>query len=226
MPLKFFTTQDEIPQDQRESAIALADGKFAVLEEAAPADLEAAGRRALDEERAGRKAAETARKAAEKERDDLRRAADARSRGVTEEELQRIRADEAAARKPIEDERDRLAAENRRLKHTDKVRALALKAGVMPDRIDDAMLTLEKRTDLDDSGGIIVLGKDGKATAESIDEFLSKTFKTEKPWFYRGSGASGSGSLGSDANPEDAPTAAAGQQHEQQVKRAAVLSGF
>jgi hypothetical protein len=223
MPLKYFDTKDLVPEAQRETAIALADGKFAVLEEPAPAELDAAGRKALDEERESRKREEKARKAAEKERDDLKRAADARARGVTEEELQRIRDDEAAARKPLEDERDRLAAENKRLKHTDKVRALALKHGVMADRIDDAMLILEKRTDLGDSGGIIVLDKEGKATAEAIDDFLGKTWKAEKPWFYKGTGASGSGSNGSEGGGSEPPTPAP---ERNQQRRASVLQGF
>jgi hypothetical protein len=40
---------------------------------------------------------------------------------------------------------------------------------------------------------IVVKDKDGKATTEKIEDFLSKTFKKEKPWLYAGSGARGSG---------------------------------
>ena len=224
MPLKFYATQAEVPEETRESSIALADGRFAVLEEPAPAELGADGKAALEAERTARRAAEKAKRDAEAERDRLKREHDARARGVTEEELQRIRDDEALARKPIEEERDRLAQENRRLKHTDRVRALALKHGVMADRIDDAMLSLEGRTDLDENGGIVVKGKDGKATAESIDDFLLKTFKAEKPWYYKGTGASGSGSAGSDGGGGNPPPPAAPERDQQ--RRAAVIAGF
>ena len=161
--------------------------------------------KALDSERDRAANEEKARKAAESERDALKRTADAKEKGISEEELQKIRDAEAAARKPIEEERDRLAAENRKLKLTDRVQALALKSGVMPDRIEDAMLALDRRADLTDKDGIVVKDKDGKVTTETIDDFLKTTFKKEKPWLYAGSGAAGGGSRGSEGGKDEAP---------------------
>src|SRR4051812_15285564 len=146
MPLKLYDTQDAVPEAQRANAIETKDGKFAVVEE--DPQLADAGKRALDAERKRARDAEEARKAAEKERDDLKRTADAKAKGISEEELQKIRDAEAAARKPIEDERDRLAAENLKLKRDDKVQKLYLDNGGMSDRVEDAMDQLLKRTEL------------------------------------------------------------------------------
>jgi hypothetical protein len=85
MPLKLYDTQDAVPEAQRANAIETKDGKFAVVEE--DPQLADAGKRALDAERKRARDAEEARKAAEKERDDLKRARDAAAKGISEEEL-------------------------------------------------------------------------------------------------------------------------------------------
>lgn len=196
MPLKTYDTKEAIPADQQATAVELKDGKW-VVEEVDPT-LGEKGQRALEEERTARKKEELQRKAAEKERDDLKRKQDALDKGISDEELQKIRNDEAAARKPIEDELAKTKSENRRLKLTDRVQALALKSGVMADRLEDAMLSLSQRTDLTDADGIVVKDKAGNITTETIDVFLKTTFKAEKPWLYVGSGMGGGGAAGSE----------------------------
>ena len=191
MPWPTYKTQEEIPEAFRSEYEQKGDEWVAKIPDVAGATS------ALEKERQRARDEGKARKAAEKERDELKRSQEARDKGISEEELQKIRDAEAAARRPIEEERDRLAAENRKLKLTDRVQALALKHGVMSDRIEDAMLLLDRRTDLTDQGGIAVKDKDGNITAQTIDDFLAKTFKAEKPWLYAGSGASGSGAEGS-----------------------------
>lgn len=205
MALKIYDTKELVPDAQREAAIATADGKF-IVDEPGKTDADVATLTGtLERERTEKREAERLRKAAEKERDDLKRAADAREKGISEEELQKIRDAEALARKPIEDELATTKAENRKLKLTDKVQALYLANGGMPDRVEDAMLALEKRTDLGDAGGIVFLGKDGKATAEDAAAFF-KAFKIEKPWLFAGSGGSGSGAGGSGGGGGDEKT--------------------
>jgi hypothetical protein len=197
MPLKLYDTQDAVPEAQRANAIETKDGKFAVVEE--DPQLADAGKRALDAERKRARDAEEARKAAEKERDDLKRTADAKAKGISEEELQKIRDAEAAARKPIEDERDRLAAENLKLKRDDKVQKLYLDNGGMSDRVEDAMDQLLKRTELGDADGIVFKDEKGQVTADDAETFFKK-FRTAKPWLFKGSGASGSGAEGSNGS--------------------------
>lgn len=196
MPLPVFDTLELVPEQFR-GEYELRDGKAHPKAVPGADDLDKERRKAaalLDE----KKEAERKLKAAEKERDDLKRTQEARDKGISEDELQKIRDAEALARKPIQDENDKLKAENRKLKLTDRVKALALAAGIMPDRIDDAMLALDRRTDLTDADGIVVKDKTGAVTTAKIEDFLKTEFKTEKPWLYHGSGASGSGATGSN----------------------------
>lgn len=225
MPIKLYDTKDAVPEAQREAALETKDGKFAV-EEVDPA-LGEAGRKALEKERERANDEEKKRKALEKERDELKRAADARAGNISDEQLEKLRQEDADKRKaeiePIVADRDRLTAENRKLKLTDRVRVLALGSGVMPDRIEDAMLALDKRTDLTESGdGIVVKDKDGKVTTEKIDDFLKKTFKAEKPWLYAGSGGAGSGTRGSNGGGSDEPTP---ESKEREAERRQAIAG-
>lgn len=200
MPMKLYDSKDAVPEAQRAAAVETKEGKFAVAED--PADLGEAGKKAIADERAARKAAEDKLKAAEKERDDLKLKADAAAKGITEAELQKIRDDEAKNRKPIEDENARIKAENRKLKLTDRVRAMGVKFGWMSDRVEKAMKDLEGRVDLtEDGNSIVVKDAAGNVTAEKIEDFLSTTYKKEAPFFYAGTGASGSGSNGSEGGP-------------------------
>lgn len=194
MPLKSYDTKDAVPEAQRATAVETKEGKFVVSE-----DLGDAGKKAIESERAAREAAEAKLKTAEKERDELKLKAEAAAKGITEAELQKIREDEAKKVKPIEEERDRLKAETRKLKLTDRVKALALSKGALPDRIEKMMRDLEGRVDLtEDGNSIVVKDAKGTVTAETIDDFLAKTYKTEAPFFYAGSGGGGGGSTGSD----------------------------
>lgn len=202
MAIKVFDSQDTVPENIRASAVAVGD-KW-VVEEVDPT-LGDAGKAALEKERTARKAADDARKALETELANLKREAEARASGVTEEQLKKIRDDEALARKPLEEERDRLAAELRQVKLTDRVKTMALAAGVMPDRIAKAMRDLEGRVDLTaDGNSIVVKDATGNVTAETPDEFFAKTYKAEAPFFYSGTGSNGGGSPGSEGAGGDA----------------------
>lgn len=201
MPIKTYKAQADIPEAQRGNALELKDGSFAVEEDVPDVTKLMT---AIETERDRAKTAERAERVAAKALDEMRRTADAKSKGISEEELQKIRDAEAAARKPIEEERDRLASDNRKLRLTDRVRALYLDpkiGGGMPDRVEDAMDQLDKRTDLGDEGGIVYKGKDGKLTAESTETFFAK-FRVEKPWLFSGAGGSGSGAESSNGKHE------------------------
>lgn len=219
MPIKLFKTREEIAETLRESAIETKDGQFAVEEPLT--ELGDAGKKALQAERDRAAEAERKAAAAAEELAKLKRDKSALEKGVSEEALQKIRADEEAARAPIIAERDRLAAENRKLKLTDRVRALYLEHGGMTDRIDDAMLILDRRTDLGDQDGIVFNDKDGKVTADDPKAFFAK-LKAEKKYLFKGTGSSGSGSEGSEGGEESTQknTDADAQ------RRSRVLAGF
>jgi hypothetical protein len=194
MPLPVFDTQDAVPEAFR-GEYEERDGKW----HPKVPDVTKLNS-ALQSERDRATEQERLRKAAERERDDLKRAEKAKAAGISAEELEQIRVAEREARKPLEDELTTVRAENRKLKLTDRVKALALAAGVMPDRIKQAMKILDERTDLTDADGIVVKDEAGKVTTETIEDFLAKTFKKESPWFYAGAGASGSGASGSNGS--------------------------
>lgn len=207
MPLKLHDTLESIAEPLRAGAIKTHDGKFAVVED----DTGEGGKKALDAEREARrkaddkaKAADDAKKALEQELADLRIKADAAASGITEAKLKEIRDAEAAKIKPIEEALAKVRAENRRLKLTDRVKALALANGVMPDRIDKAMKDLEGRVDLTEDGeSIVVKDATGKVTATTIDDFLKTDYRKEAKFFYKGTGSTGSGSEGSEGDGGD-----------------------
>lgn len=193
--LKEYDTKELVPEKLRESALELKSGKWAVdepdpsLGEKGEKALQAMKDKARDEERL--------RKVAEKERDELKLAAEAKDKGITKEALDEIRAKEALARKPLEDENAALKAKLRKATLTDRLEAKLLKAGAMPDRVKKALKDLEGRVDLTDDGeDFVVKDANGKVTSETIDDFVSKTYKTESPFFYTGTNGSGSGAEG------------------------------
>lgn len=194
MPIKKVAKLDELPEPQRAGALKLEDGSYIVDEPVDTAALRAEGQRALDAERERADAAERERKRLEREYAALKREQEAREKGTTKEEIERLRAEDAAARKPLEDKIAALEKENRTLKLDDKVRQIALDKGIMKTRIAKAMKDLDGRFELTADGtGIIVKGADGKATTETVEDFFTKTYKEEAPFFYEGPGGSGSG---------------------------------
>jgi dsDNA-specific endonuclease/ATPase MutS2 len=182
---------------------------------------------AIEKERKKASDEEKERKRLERENAELKRKQTAAESGISEEKLEELRKADAEARKPLETKVEELSRELTKVKKTDRVQSLALKYGVLPDRIEDVMLALEKRTGLTDDGDTItVLDKAGKLTTETVEDFLKVSFKKEKPWLYKGSGASGSGA--SQSSGEDPTPEPKGRTQEQLLaeKRAAVASSF
>jgi hypothetical protein len=190
MPFPIYDTQDEVPEAFR-AEYEEREGKWH------PKVPDVTNlKTALQSERDRATREEAARKAAETERDTLRRKGSAKEKGVTEEQLAALRADDERKRKadlePLQRENQELKKENRKLKLTDRVQKLALDAGVMPDRIEDAMELLDKRVDLTEDGEtIVVKNKKGEITTEKIETFLETTFRAEKGWLYGGDGRIG-----------------------------------
>jgi hypothetical protein len=181
---------------------------------------------ALDTERTQRAEEEKARKKAEKELTDLRRKQAATENNISEEQLEALRKEDEQKRKPLEEENQRLKGELTKVKRTDRVQKLFLDSGGMSDRLEDAMLSLDKRTGLTEDGNTItVLDKDGKLTTQKIEDFLKVDFKKEKPWLYAGSGARGSGAGGSSGAGAAADEAPEGEAERIAAKKRQQVSG-
>lgn len=191
MTLPIFDTEADVPELFR-PAYEERGGKWHP-KVAAELELERGKRTTLLDEK---KEEERKRREAEGAAAEAKRQLDAKNAGVPEAELQRLRDEDAAKRAaeltPLSTENAALKAENRKLKLTDKVRSLAIGAGVMGDRIDDAMLFLDARADLGDEGGIVWKDKDGKVTNKTPEQFFAD-FKIEKPYLFEFEGGSGSG---------------------------------
>lgn len=182
---------------------------------------------ALEAERTRAETEKTARIKAENDLTALRRKQAAADNNISDEQLEKLRNEDEEKRKPLEEKVAKLEGELTKVKKTDRVQSLALKHGIMQDRIEDAMLILEKRTGLTEGGETItVLDKDGKLTTTSIEVFLKTDFKKEKPWLYAGSGASGSGATGSTGGGDSEEETPAIKEKNLAAKRAVVAGAF
>lgn len=73
------------------------------------------------------------------------------------------------------------------------VRDAALKAGVLPEDIEDVLKITSHRFKLDEKRKPVLLDKDGDVSSLSVEQFWGEEFKLQKPKFYGASGAGGSG---------------------------------
>jgi len=211
MALKTFDKKEDVPEAQRAAAIETKDGKWV----AEDVELGDAGKRALDAERLRAKKAEDEKKAAddraaaaERERDELKRQKNAEEKGVSKEALDKLREEDAKARKPLEDENAKLKADLRKVKVRDRARAMAVKAGMIEERLDDDVMdAIEKRLDLASDGEtLVVKDKSGAVTTTTPEKFFTEVYKAEKKYLYKGTGANGSGADGSEGGGGDTGT--------------------
>jgi hypothetical protein len=77
-----------------------------------------------------------------------------------------------------------------------QVRNAALKAGVIPEDIEDVMIITARHFKLADDGALQVLDDRGEVTPKTAEEFFTKDFKEKKPKFYAATGSSGGGTAG------------------------------
>lgn len=113
-----------------------------------------------------------------------------------EEQKQRELGKLAKERERLEAELLKVQGDLKTTRLTDRVRAAALKAGIIPDDIDDVLTLTLKHFDLDTDGKIVVRDEDGDPMDTTLDRFWTEYYKERKPKFYAASGAAGGGSQG------------------------------
>lgn len=86
-----------------------------------------------------------------------------------------------------------LETELRHYKLVTPMREMALKAGILPDRVELALLALEKRFVLGEDGEIVTLDERGNATEITPQKFLNEIYVHQAPFLYAASKAAGSG---------------------------------
>lgn len=197
MALKTFKTKDEVPEAQRDNALALADGTFAVVEDTDTTAMQA-------EVTEWKRKHEAAERLAKKAAADLLVAQNndkAAKAGVTGEELAKIRAEvkaEVLAELNGDLEKGRAALqENRTLKLDAKVRALAAANGVRAERLGAWWKLHGEKFDLTEDGTPIVRAHPGV----TLDKFIATECKAEMPELYVGSMAAGGGGNGGNGLP-------------------------
>lgn len=90
-------------------------------------------------------------------------------------------------------EREQIMGELRHYKLTVPLKEIALKAGVLPDDIDLALLETSKFFKLTDDNKIVVLDEDGDPTGDTPEKFFKEVYRERRPKFYQATGAAGSG---------------------------------
>jgi hypothetical protein len=186
MPIETFDSADAVPDEYRDTALPLADGKFAVFKEENTEGLKSA----LQKERQRAAEAERTAKALAAKASEAELAA----KGLLEHK-QRW---DAEILNPIKSRAEQLEAEVRQLKLTTPVKDALRAAGVIAP--DDAYRLIADQFDLSDEGRPILRDD---PTAD-IGKWITGTLAKEKPYLFDAGGAGGGGARGSGGIPKGA----------------------
>lgn len=183
-----FKTRDEVPEAFRPFYEDKA-GEWVAKED----ELGEGGTKALQRERTARETAEKATKAAEDKARIAEEQAAALKAGISAEDAKKFREDtEKSIRAEFQGQIDTLTGENTSLQLDHKVKAMALKAGVLPERIDDWWALNGSGFQLDSKREPEV--KDGKG--KPVAEFIAGDLKKARPYLYAGTKGDGGGAGG------------------------------
>lgn len=186
MPLVTLDTLDELPEEQREQAVELKDGRFAIYQDVDVSPLKNKADELLREtktERAKRKAAEERLAALEAEKN-------AQAAGLTKDKLDEIMRQAEAKYQPYVAELEQVKAALRVERLDGKVKAMLGQARAAD--IDAAFKVVGDHFDLTDDGALVVKAD---PTAK-VDDYITKTLTTKYPFLFQGTLASGGGAAG------------------------------
>lgn len=110
-----------------------------------------------------------------------------------EKQLVKLKAQLTTETQQAQTEREKLATELQHYKLTVPLREIALKAGVLPEDLDLAMLETARRFRLTEAGKIEVLDEDGDPTTDTPEKFFKDIYRSQRPKFYAASQTGGSG---------------------------------
>ena len=110
-----------------------------------------------------------------------------------EKQVAKLKAQMATETQQAQTERATLMAELQHYKLTVPLREIALKAGVLPEDLDLAMLETARRFRLTEAGKIEVMDEDGDPTTDTPEKFFKDIYRSQRPKFYAASQSGGSG---------------------------------
>lgn len=194
MPFKTFKTLEEIDEAQREDAVELKDGTFAVVEDSGARETIAKIRKERDEFKRSARDAED--RLAERQREvDALKATTGDAEKKTGALLEQWRKDTEAAVAAVSKEKDALASELRQVKLIDKAKETFVRLGGRPEKAEAAIKLNRDRLDLID-GVPVIKDEKGEVTTKSLDDYFGKDFRKEMPEFFAGTQAAGGGANG------------------------------
>lgn len=186
MPLHTVDTLDELPEDRREAAIELKDGRFAYLEDVDVSPLKNKADELLREtkqERAKRKALEEKLALIETEKN-------AAQAGLTREKLDEIMQQAEAKYRPVMDELEKTKSALRSERLDGRVKAILGQARAAD--IEAAFKVVGDHFDLTDDGALVVK----MDPTVGVEDYITKTLTTKYPFLFVGTMASGGGASG------------------------------
>jgi hypothetical protein len=189
MPLTIVETLDELPEAVRPQAIALADGRFALSEDADVTPLKAKADELLKETKAER----AKRKVLEDRLANLEAEKSAQAAGLTSEKLAEIMAQAEAKYKPSLDELERTKAQLRAERLDGRVKGMLGQARAAD--IDAAFKVVGDHFDLTDDAALVVKHD----PTANVDDYIAKTLTAKYPFLFVGTQASGGGAAGQRA---------------------------
>lgn len=128
--------------------------------------------------------------------------------GSVEELKAKWQSERTKAEQKLKDEHARALAEKDkevqqwRQRHQDfalktQLQTLALKAGVLVERLEDFVAVHRLRFQVDEDGELVVLDSDGEPSTTKPERFITDTLREQKPWYFQAVEQGGSGSQGS-----------------------------
>lgn len=117
-----------------------------------------------------------------------------KAKGTFTKELSDLKADFEKKLKKSTEAVERSESDKKNYILDDKIRRAVTKAGVFAEDVDDVLTLTRGRFALDDNFNVVVKDDSGNASETTIDAFFGEVFKKQKPKFYQGTNASGSGS--------------------------------
>lgn len=201
MPLLKFAKKEEVPADKAESALALLDGSFVVVEETDTSTLQTEltdwKKKHTDLQKANKVVTDTAA--------ELQRKLEAKdaTHGETDKKMSDLltkweadaKTREKAAADAVRAELQPFVEKTTKYELDNALIAAFTKAGGRPEKANTMLKIAKGDWSLVD-GKPVIKDKDGNPTTKSLDEYYSKDYKTAEPEQYAGSKGGGGGQGG------------------------------
>lgn len=114
---------------------------------------------------------------------------------------EKIKAEVEREYSPYKTRAETAEAKLRDIEMSGRIRAAAVKAGVIEDDLDDVLTLTRGRFDLDEDGEIIVKDEKGQDSGLTPEKFFAGEFKEKRPKFFKAPVSSGSGARPDGGRP-------------------------